>query len=191
MRNRVRIEHRWEEGALTVAHQALIAARNALSLIAGLPPAVVAGNIGKFAEFVQHAQLQNVSVAPGSAVQYNGDQAAVVDTIGVTLAAGPGGQGTAFELPTGTYLVDFENSNGSAWSLAVYKGGSPTAMAIDTNTIAGSSTATTWIHGRAYVTSAPGANWFMISPVVGTAAIPTAGTAAGQFIARLTILRLS
>ena len=184
MRNRVRIEHLWEEGALN-------AARRALAAIAAIPAPVLAGNLGKVAEFVQHAQLENVSVAPGSAVQYNGDQGPVVDTIGIGLAAGPGGQGTAFQLPPGTYLVDWENSNGSAWSLAIYKGATPTAMAIDTNTIAGASTATTWIHGRAYVVSTLATPWVMVSPVVGTAAIPTAGTAAGQYIARITFLRLS
>ena len=31
----------------------------------------------------------------------------------------------------------------------------------------------------------------MISPVVGTHAIPTAGTATGEFIARLTILKIA
>lgn len=190
MRNRVRVVQPEIYGALGTGAQNAAAIRALQATIAALAPGGVV-NLGKVAEFVQKSQGSNVSIAPGSAVSYLADQAAVVDTIGVGTSTGPGGQGTAFSLPTGTYLIDFENSNGSAWSLAVYKGGSPTAVTIDTNTIAGASTATSWIHGRAYFVSAPGANWFIISPVVGTAAIPTAGTASGEYIARLTILRLS
>lgn len=151
-----------------------------------------AGNLGQVAEYVQLTQGTNNSIAPGSAVDYLVDHpAGVVDTIGIATAAGPGAQGTAFNLPVGTYLVDWENSNDAAWSLAIYQGVSNTVLAVDTNTIAGASTATSWIHGRAYVASTPGNTWIMVSPVTGTHAIPTAGTAAGDFVARITFLRLS
>ena len=146
---------------------------------------------GAYAEFVQHIQGSNASIAPGSAVSYTGDQAAVYDTIGITTAAGPAGQGTAFQLPAGVYFVDWENSADAAWSLAIYQGISNTVLAIDTNTIAGASTATTWIHGRSIITSAPGDDWIIVSPVVGTAGIRTARTAAGEFIARITFFKLA
>ena len=57
-------------------------------------------------------------------------------------------------------------------------------------TIAGSSTATTWIHGRAVVVAAA-PTYIIITPVTGTQSIPTAGTAAGEFTARITILKIS
>ena len=34
----------------------------------------------------------------------------VYNTIGITTATGPSAQGTAFQLPLGTYIVDYENS---------------------------------------------------------------------------------
>lgn len=78
----------------------------------------------------------------------------------------------------------------SAGSIAIYTGSSVSTLAIDNNTIAGSSTATTWIHGRAIIV-VPTTLVAAISSVVGTAAVTTAGTAAGFFIVRLTILRIA
>jgi hypothetical protein len=37
----------------------------------------------------------------------------------------------------------------SAGSVAIYTGANSASLSIDTNTISGSTTATTWIHGRA------------------------------------------
>jgi hypothetical protein len=154
-----------------------------------------AGVTGLAAEFVQQTQGSNISRAPGDAIQYTTDSAFVFDTIGIATLpfVGPSGPtlpGTQFLLPVGVYFVDFENSADAAWSLAIY-----TSLVvdgpytIDTNTIAGASTATTWIHGRAIVVAvAP--TWIIISPVVGTHAIPAAGTAAG-FTARVTFLKIS
>jgi hypothetical protein len=156
------------------------------------PPPALPANLGKVAEFVQTTQGSNVSIAPGAAVSYTLDTpAGVVNTIGITTAAGPAGQGTSFHLPPGTYLVDWENSNDAAWSLAIYQGASATVLSPIDNTIAGASTATSWIHGRAYIVSTLADPWFMVSPITGTHAIPTAGTAAGVFIARITFLQLS
>jgi hypothetical protein len=59
-------------------------------------------------------------------------------------------------------------------------------MAIDTNTISGSTTATTWIHGRALFTiNAP--TFIMLTSHTGTAATVTAGNAAGFFVVRISI----
>ena len=178
----------------TLAQLALQRANLALGVATGVlpPPPGSPTLLGQVAEWVQQTQGSNVSVAPGSAVSYTLDQpAGVVNTIGITTAAGPGAQGTAFHLPHGAYWVDWENSNDAAWSLAIYQGGSNTVLAVNDQTIAGSSTATTWIHGRAYIVSSPGNDWIMVSPVTGTHAIPTAGTAAGEFIARITFQRLT
>jgi len=181
MRNRVRVVDRVPED---VAY-ALTAQSRAAFAGSGSGPVVPT----RIAEFVQKSQGTNVSIAPGSAVSYTADQGPVVDTIGIVTAPGPGGQGTAFRLPAGTYLVDWENSNDAAWSLAIYKGPSVGGLAIDTNTIVGSTTATTWIHGRAVFVATDANPWMMISPVTGTHAIPTAGTAAGEFIARINFAR--
>jgi hypothetical protein len=87
--------------------------------------------------------------------------------------------------------VDFENSATGASSEAIWQGATNAgAFTADNNTIAGASTGTTWIHGRAVVQSTEGDTWIIISPVVGTLAIPEAGTASTFFVARITFLRL-
>lgn len=144
-----------------------------------------------YAEYVQHTQGSNVSIAPGRAIEYLTDNPlGVFNTLGITTTTGPAGQGTEFLLPIGVYVIDFENSADAAWSLAIYKSLVTQLEVIDTNTIAGASTGTTWIHGRAII-SAAAPTYIIISPVTGTQAIPTAGTAAGEFIARLTILKIA
>ena len=114
------------------------------------------------------------------------------NTIGITTATGPGGIGTAFMLPVGVYMIDWENSNSGAWSLAIYHGSSNVSLAFDRDTTAGATTAGSWIHGRAIITSTIGAQWIMISPVVGTFSIgdPTTGSSPDT-IARITFLLLS
>jgi hypothetical protein len=146
--------------------------------------------LGQVAEYVQQTNA-NGSVPPGTAIDYTTSGTVVVNTIGISTTSGPGAVGTAFELPVGTYMVDFENSNEAACSFAIYQGSSNTVMSINDETIVGSSTGTTWLHGRAYIQSTVGNQWMMVSSVVGTAAIPAAGNAVGEFIARITFLRLS
>lgn len=145
-----------------------------------------------YAEYVQHTQWANVSIAPGRAVEYTIDNpAGVYNTLGILTASWPAAQGTAFQLPVWVYMVDYENSADAAWSLAIYQWVSNVVLGIDVESISGASTATTWIHGRHVVTSSVGNDWIMISPVTGTQAIPTAGTAAGEFIARITFLKIA
>lgn len=156
------------------------------------PAGPAGGGASLAAEFVQHTQAPNNSRAPGDAIMYETDNpGGVYNTIGITTTTRADG-GTEFLLPVGTYIVDFENSADAAWSLAIYKSVvSPVVLGdIDTNTIAGASTATTWIHGRAIIVAAA-PTFFIISPVTGTQGIPTAGTAAGEFIARLTVLKIA
>lgn len=147
---------------------------------------------GTYAEYVQRTQSPNNSIPPGQAISYTVDSpSGLYNTIGITTATGPGAIGTAFNLPIGVYMIDFENSAAAASSFAIYQGSSNTAVAIKPNTIAGSTTATSWIHGRAIVESVVGAQWIIVSSVVGTAAIPTAGTAAGEYTARITFLKIA
>ena len=157
-------------------------------------PAGGGGNL-PYAEYVQITQGTNSSIAPTAGILYTTDHpAGVFDTIGITLGTVPGGQGTSFLLPVGTYAVDFESSgtSGSGAAFAIYKattsGGLPAG--IDNNTVAGASASTTWIHGRAIVVAAV-ATYIMISPVVATVSIPTAGPASGLYIARLTLLKIA
>jgi hypothetical protein len=78
-------------------------------------------------------------------------------------------------------------SLGSAGTVAVYLT-SPVASMLAPS-ITGSSTAATWIHGTAvFTTTAPTS--FIVSPVVGTSAVVTAGTAASAYVDRVTIARM-
>ena len=152
-----------------------------------------AGGVAGYAEYVQLTQAPNNSVAPGTAVSYLVDHPlGVYNTIGITTTTGPGAIGTAFMLPVGVYMIDWENSNDASWSLAIYQGVSNTVLSINNDTIAGATTAGSWIHGRSIITSSNLNQFIMISPVVGTHSIgdPTTGSAP-QTIARITFLKLS
>ena len=78
----------------------------------------------------------------------------------------------------------------SAGSVAIYKGPAAGSLAVDNDTIAGSTTATTWIHGRS-VEEVSTTLVVAISSVVGTAAVTTAGTAAGFYMVRITFLKVA
>jgi hypothetical protein len=140
------------------------------------------------AEYVQTTQGTNVSVAAGAAISYLVDNpTGLVNTIGITTAVGPT-QGTAFMLPVGTFIIDWENSNAAAASTAVYQGSTNLLMSILGNSTAGSTTVTSWIHGRHTVISTVGNQWVMISPAVGTLVIPAAGNSS-LFVARVGFLQ--
>ena len=81
-------------------------------------------------------------------------------------------------------------SLGSAGSIALYKGPSSGSLAIDNDTVAGSSTATTWIHGRA-IELVVSTQVFAVSSVVGTAAVVTAGTDTSHYMVRITFLKVA
>lgn len=147
-------------------------------------PAGAAG----FAEYVHLIQSPNDSVPPGTAFTIDTE---VINNMPSNVVASAGAGGTVWTLTTGTYVLDYEMSLGSAGSVAIYTGPAAGSLAVDNNTIAGSTTATTWIHGRAGVV-VPGASLVVaISSVVGTAAVVTAGNAAGFFVVRLTILKVA
>jgi hypothetical protein len=94
-----------------------------------------------------------------------------------------------FTLSEGVYVIDYETSLTSAGSIAIYSGPTIGTISIDTNTISGSTTATTWIHGRAIINVITPLV-FGISSVVGAAAVTTAGTSSLHMI-RLTILKIA
>jgi hypothetical protein len=144
------------------------------------------GTVGA-AEFIRTIQTPNDSVAPGAAFTIDTQ---VFNNIPGNIVASAGAGGTIFTLTAGTYVFDYEMSLGAAGSVAIYTGPTAGSLAIDNNTISGSSTGTTWIHGRAFVNVST-TLVLAISSVVGTAAVVTAGTAAGCFMIRLTILKIA
>jgi len=138
------------------------------------------------AEFTRSIQAPNNSVPPGTAFTIDTQ---VFNNVPADVVPSAGAGGTVFSLTAGTYLVDYEMSLVSAGSVAIYSGPTAGALSLDANTIAGSSTGTTWIHGRA-IQSVPTTSVIAISPVVGTADVGTAGSAAGFYMIRLTILKI-
>lgn len=153
--------------------------------IQGIPG--IAGTVG-FAEFIHLVQSPNNSVPPGTAFTIDTE---VINGMSSNVVASAGAGGTVFTLTTGTYVLDYEMSLESAGSVAIYTGATAGTLAIDNNTIAGSTTATSWIHGRAGVVVSGASLVVAISSVVGTANVVTAGTAAGFFVIRLTIMKVA
>jgi hypothetical protein len=62
-------------------------------------------------------------------------------------------------------------------------------MAVDNSTISGSATATTWIHGRGVEVVGGTPLYVMLSTILDTAAVTTAGTDT-LYIVRVTILQI-
>lgn len=137
------------------------------------------------AEFIHNIQTPNNSVPPGTAFTIDVE---VFNNSGVSIIAAAGAGGTVFNLTAGVYVFDYEMSLEAAGSVAIYTGATAGTLAIDNNTIAGSSTGTTWIHGRAFVEVAT-TLVAAISPVVGTANVVLAGTS-DSYMIRLTILKI-
>ena len=129
----------------------------------------------------------NGSVPPGTAFLVSTQ---VSNSVPLAIVASAGAGGTVWTLSAGTYVIDYEMSLGSAGSVALYTGPSAGSLAVDNNTVAGSSTATTWIHGRAV--EVVGTTLVVaVSSVVGTAAVVTAGTDAGSYMIRVTFLKIA
>ena len=141
---------------------------------------------------MQTIQTPNISVAPYTttsltAFDFN-SSTPVVNTLG--LATGNMAiNGNYFTLPIGAYIVDYEMSLGSAGSIGLYTGTSLNNLSLISTSIAGSTTATTWIHGR-HIVSLTQQSYLIVSSVVGTAAVVTAGTATGNYITRITFLKV-
>jgi hypothetical protein len=139
-----------------------------------------------YAEYIRIIQTPNNSVPPGTAFTIDTE---IYNSIPSLIVANPGAGGTVFTLGQGTYVIDYETSLASAGSLAIYTGATSATLAIDTNTISGSTTATTWIHGRA-IEFVSTTLVVAVSSVVGTADVTTAGNAAPYMI-RIILLKIA
>lgn len=139
------------------------------------------------AEYIRLIQTPNDSRPPGTAFLIDTE---VLNTMPGNVTASAGAGGTVFTLTAGTYSFDYETSLTASGSIALYTGPTSGSLAIDNNTISGSTTGTTWIHGRAYVVVAT-TLVVAVSSVVGVAAVTTSGSAAGFYTIRVTIARVS
>ena len=146
------------------------------------------GNIGTvgYAEYIHTTQIPNNSIPPGTAFTIDSE---IFNTVPAFIVASAGAGGTVFTLSAGAYIVDYETSLTSAGSLAIYSGPTSGTLAIDTNTISGSTTGTTWIHGRS-VLDVQTSLVIAISSVVGVADVTTAGSST-LFMIRLTVLKIA
>jgi hypothetical protein len=147
-------------------------------------PTGTSGIVG-YAEYIRTAQTPNNSVPPGTAFTIDTE---VYNSVPSFIVASAGAGGTVFTLSQGTYVIDYETSLESAGSLAIYSGPDSVSLSIEPTTISGSTTATTWIHGRA-IENVSTSLVVAISSVVGTANVTTTGTAS-VFMIRLTILKI-
>ena len=140
------------------------------------------------AQFVRTIQVPNNFVPPGVAFTINTQ---VFNSVPTSIVASAGAGGTVFTLgAAGTYMLDYEMSLSSVGSIGVYIGPNAGALVLDTNSVAGSSTATTWIHGRTLVATGASPVVVAISPVVGVASVTTAGNASGVYMIRLTVQKI-
>jgi hypothetical protein len=98
--------------------------------------------------------------------------------------------GTVFNLKkTGIYLFDYETSLEDPGAIGLYIGTALDNMTLDQFTVAGSTTALTWIHGRALVQVTDHAKVVAVSPVSGPATVCDAG-GTGLRMIRVTIYRI-
>lgn len=137
---------------------------------------------------MQTIQSTNNSVPPGALTAFDFTTTPIVDTIGLSPGTTGLTQGNYFILPIGVYMIDYEMSLTSNGSIALYTGPNVLGLTVVNNSIAGSTTGTTWIHGR-HIINATIPTYLTVSSVVGTAAIPTAGSST-EYIARITFLRV-
>jgi len=139
-----------------------------------------------YAEYIHTTQTPNDSIPPGTAFTIDTE---VYNSVPSFIVPSAGAGGTVFTLSAGAYVIDYELSLASAGSVALYTGGTAVTLSVDPNTISGSSTATTWIHGRAieYVATSL---VVALSSLVGTANVTTAGTSSSYTI-RFVVLKIA
>jgi hypothetical protein len=158
------------------------------------------GTVG-VAEYVQLSQSSNNRVASGLAFQLlTNSPNGIINNIGIATVAAPT-QGTAFLLPPGLYMVDYETSlltNGPIGISTSPSNGTGT-YTFDNNSKSGSSTSKTWIHGRSTVNVLSNATYMIVGPTDGVCAsvAPTGCVNAcvcatqSQYTVRVTILKLA
>lgn len=140
-----------------------------------------------FAEFIHNIQPPNINVSPGTAFTIDTE---VFNSVPTAIVASLGAGGTVYTLSIGTYVLDYEMSLSAAGSIGLYTGSSVLNLNLDNNTIAGSTTGTTWIHGRAFVVVSTTPVVVAVSPVTINATVTTAGIGSSYMI-RLTILKMT
>jgi hypothetical protein len=138
------------------------------------------------AEYIHTIQTPNNSVPPGTAFTIDTQ---VYNSIPSSIVASAGAGGTVYTLSAGAYMIDYEMSLEAAGSVGMYVGPTAGTLALDTTTVAGSSTGTTWIHGRGIIQVATSLV-VAISSIVGTAAVTTAGSDASSYMIRITFLKI-
>lgn len=150
----------------------------------------------KYAEFVQNTQGTNNSVAPGKAFEFLTDNpTGIVNTIpvGFTATTAPTSQGTVFILPIGVYMIDYETSMSSVGPIALASGpgtGGPFTAILTSKS--GSTTATTWVHGRYIIdTSVDGQFIILTGTDSVTAAVAPTPAGGSVFLVRITFLKLA
>jgi len=158
-----------------------------------------AGASALISEFVSRLQTDNTTVAPVTTSQtfFTFANTVVSDPSSIIAVITPvSGIGRIYELHAGTYVLDYEIALLGNAAIGVAKGMIATSLSLDYDTIAGSGTSRTWIHGRAYVDAS-------VTPFVAIASVSSSPTvdqtgpalaADGTtpiYMARLTILKLS
>lgn len=140
------------------------------------------------AQFVRTIQSPNDFVPPGSAFTIDTQ---AFNSVPSSIVASAGAGGTVFTFgATGTYVLDYEMSLSTAGSIGIYTGPNAGSLVLDSNSVTGAVAATTWIHGRTLVVTGASPVVVAISPVAGTASIAPAGTAPGNYMIRLTVLKI-
>ena len=151
-------------------------------------------------------------VAPSNLTGYTASTPVVnqsgsgVTLIGTGNPVGAGGSGysgmtygTVWSLDPGTYTVDYETSLSGAADLVLYTGtafgpafAAGGVMTADTNSLAGSTTGTTWIHGRhtLVVPISLGVFYVMLGGTTGTPTPATAGSNV-NYVVRVNFLKIS
>jgi len=139
------------------------------------------------AQFIRTIQSPNDSNPPGVALTID---TTVYNNVPVDIVYSAGAGGSVFTLSAGVYVVDYEMSLSSAGSVGLYVGATAGSLALDSSSVCGSSTATTWVNCKS-VQNVPTTLVVAVSSVVGTLAVVTAGNAGGVYMVRLTITKLS
>jgi hypothetical protein len=100
--------------------------------------------------------------------------------------------GTAFFLPAGNYIIDWEFNHTASAAAAIYQAATVATLGNTgtelSYTVAGSKVSTDWLHGTALVVSPLGGSFVMIGPDTATLTIDPAG-ASPLNIARITFLK--
>lgn len=147
------------------------------------------------AEFINTSGLQNLSVTfPNEFFTIDTTLVNTIFNLSAVTTTGVGTKGTRFTIGSpGTYVVDFGISLTSTTPIGIYTGVNPIgALTLNNNTVVGSATATTWIHGRSIIV-VPTTLTLAIGPAIadapGAAAISAAGTT-GPLITHLSIVKV-